>query len=504
MPRAVPVVLAVILAAACTQKNPEYCERDDDCADGERCELDPGAELTNACVKKDGGTADAPLGLDAAGVDAAVVDAPPVPCGDGGVSSCPANTPICRDGVCTVCQTQTECPIAAPVCGGNGTCGPCTTGSDQCELRTATRRCLAGGCVQCDRASDCALLPDRPVCEVTTGMCRPCALDDECTSGVCDLPNGRCVVDGDVLKVTMTGGGDCTTVPCASVAAALAKVQGTRRFVKIGPGTFREPLDATGKSVVLVGAGAMMTTIDPSGAANLPALNVGGGSDVTVRRLRLANASGDSNANGVTCAGTPRPKLTMLDVRVEDSDAVGVVANPCVLDIRRSRIAANLGGGVRIVASDFTLVNDVIVLNGSGASTVGGVRILDSPPNVGRLDFVTVGHNSSISTAVGGVACEGLTTGLAFTNSIVWGNSGAVNEVSGLCTWTFSLFPGASGATNLDRNPLFTDPPSRNLKPMSGSPAINAADMGSTVPDDIDGRARPQGGRRDMGAYEIE
>jgi hypothetical protein len=274
--------------------------------------------------------------------------------------------------------------------------------------------------------------------------------------------------------------------------------------VRIGAGTFRESVDATGKTVVLVGAGADMTTIDPSGAANIPAMTVGGGADVTVRRLRLFNATGDSNANGVTCMGTPRPKLTMLDVRVEDNDAVGVVANPCVLDVRRSRIAANLGGGVRIVASDFTLVNDVIVLNGSGASTVGGVRILESPPNVGRLDFVTVGHNSSINTAVGGVACEGLTAGLAFTNSIVWANSGATTQVSGLCTWTHSLFPGATGATNLAVDPLFVAPDQRNLKLMGGSPAINAADPASTVSDDIDGTARPLGGRRDMGAYEIQ
>jgi len=203
--------------------------------------------------------------------------------------------------------------------------------------------------------------------------------------------------------------------------------------------------------------------------------------------------------------------VTQLDPKVDeplagDLHAIGVVANPCTIDIRRSKIFGNGGGGVRIVASNFTLVNDVIGLNGSGLATVGGVRILDNPPGGAaavRFEHNTVAGNASINTAAGGVACEGLTAGLTFTNSIVYSNAGATSQVSGLCAWTYSDFPEATGATNITGVPLFIDAQGRNFKLMTSSPAINAADPASTLRDDVEGGARPLGGRADMGAYEV-
>src|SRR5215468_572152 len=93
----------VVLLASCTKKNPELCcTTDDDCASvglpkGTACS-DGLTCIGHGCVAEGRNTA----------------------------ADCPADQPVCRAGVCGVCDEANACPVTMPVCDlTNLTCGRC-------------------------------------------------------------------------------------------------------------------------------------------------------------------------------------------------------------------------------------------------------------------------------------------------------------------------------------------------------------------------------------------
>jgi hypothetical protein len=77
---------------------------------------------------------------------------------------------------------------------------------------------------------------------------------------------------------------------------------------------------------------------------------------------------------------------------------------------------------------------------------------------------------------------------------------------SPMCTAIYSdvgpvTFPGTG---NINVNPIFVNPAQGDFHLMGTSPAKDAANPATTLADDADGDARPQGQRRDMGADEIK
>jgi hypothetical protein len=114
----------------------------------------------------------------------------------------------------------------------------------------------------------------------------------------------------------------------------------------------------------------------------------------------------------------------------------------------------------------------------------------------------------SFSTIVGRLPC-----GLAAANNIIVNSAGAqvdsVDTSGASCGHAYSLItPQANAPTGpgnlLNMNPLFVDGTVDDYHLRFDSPAIDAADPVAIDTVDYDGVTRPQGPRRDIGAFEYK
>jgi hypothetical protein len=417
-------------------------------------------------------------------------------------------------GTPRLCQADPLAPDAAPSCSASlpcespiapacveGTCSSCT-GEADCGRFASTPHCGdQGACVGCRDDGDCTAAA--PVCDDDTDACRGCRAHAECPLGVCDLAGGMCVEAKDIVFVdgAAVGGGDCSqAMACKTVNEALAKLTPTRRFMKLAAGTYVEDVTIDGKSLVLVGKGATLQPVT-NGAS---ALQVKGTSTVAIDGLRLSGAG--NGGDGLRCVGNP-PAVTavaMTDVTIEQNAAQGVDAFDCVVELRRSRVLANTGGGLSLKETTFTIVNNFIAQNGSASSNLGGVK-LDG--GSGQFDFNTVALNVAPANVVGGVIC-GFAANQAFGHDIVFGNQPAASpQVGGSnCSWSYSnigQLPVPMGEGNMNDDPLFVDGTANDFHLQATSPCRDKGVMQPAVAEDIDGQVRPSGTAADIGADEI-
>ena len=216
------LLLALLLAPACTRKTPGYCRSDIPCPAGFSC----GSQ--NLCLPSDGGV-DSADGSDGSDGQADRSDAPidmrtdaPVdvptdvpsdvapPCT---AASCSGGKPVCdpTSKACRGCQVASECAAAdagTPVCMSGGTCVQCVTGAD-CPVVTKPV-CSGNSCQGCTSGSECGA-PDAgtPVC-ATTGACVQCLTAGDCkvaTKPICNTTANSC-------------GGCTTAAQCASLSTA--------------------------------------------------------------------------------------------------------------------------------------------------------------------------------------------------------------------------------------------------------------------------------------------
>lgn len=481
------LIMVVSLSPACTRPTDRYCDQNTPCPT-ERwpfCDLNgqyaESEGLTNICITQPGGDAgaDGPVGTTDGGVvDASPPDAPR--CVDAGL--CPADTPVCRAGICSACATSTECPLGAPVCAASGRCMACA-GEGDCSARPGTTHCGTGGaCVECRSSTDCTTDLGRPVCEVGSGECRRCEENSECPSQVCATETGQCVPEGTVLYVNKTAtssGPSCTrALPCRDIGAALVLAGPTRNWVQVAPGQYVEQLRVTSGAVTVAAASAGVV-ISPDGT-DKPVVLVTDSGGLTLFGLTIRGGAGAAGV-GVKCLGAaaPFPSVT----------------------VDRATITQNFGGGISITDCDFSIRNSIIAANGSTVTVLGGILISQTRQNVnGRLLFNTIAGNAASSTSAAGVTCSTAEAGLSFPNNIVYGNTTS-SQVSGTCGFTFSdIGPtGVGGVGNINADPLLTG--DYHLMPLS--PCRNAAEPAAVLDVDIDGDVRPQGGRSDIGADEL-
>ena len=475
MPRIALLVALVWAAAACKERNPEYCDTQGDCPAGATCRLVADGGLTHICILPDG-----PPG-DGGPADAGI------PCSDAG--TCPSDVPICRpDNLCRMCAPgSAECPAERPICDGTGRCGVCGQ-SSQCAARDAgTAFCQvdAGACVECLGSATCP--GARPVC--AGGACRTCRKDSECST-LCDLDTGQCVDPADILYVSATATtADCTLAkPCASVTAALAKTRtGILSYILIADGNYAESLVIADRHVVLVGVPGVRLLPRVDGSTTV---DVGAAANVSLRNLEIAGGTPGVHCAGPSAAGSI---VRLSDATVSGTSGIGVDASACTLTVERTIIKGSGQTGLNLGTGCVFDVHDSVVIDGDGAGVVL------SQPARGTFDFNTVTRNTQ-----GGVACISVSPTLAFKDDIVYGN-GASQIFGTACTWSYSdIGPGTApdGTGNLSLDPIFTPPTGYHISPTS--PCVDMGDLlAPASPTDIDGDLRPSRARNDIGADEV-
>jgi hypothetical protein len=413
---------------------------------------------------------------------------------------------VCIEHECSVpppgaCMNDMDCGSAAPHCGADGNCVVCLQ-SDQCSS-------------------------DAPVCDASSHDCRGCAADSECSSEVCEIASGQCANETDIAYATPAGsdGAACTHEDPCSIAHAFAVVTATRKTVHLAPGAYAATLKIGNKSVRVIGFGA--TVSDISGVAPFE-VTAGGGLELV--GVAVSNLVGTDAA--IRCNGSATSLV--LDRADVDAKFLALLANPCLTaTISGSRVRVRNVGGFQVLSENSSISVDRSRFDGAGAIVAtgsgGAVRLTNSivavsngvdgpfgytafgaPLGAVLLSFSTVLTGTPVKTPAS-VSCSGSLQGLCIDNSVIINASAGAptDTVTGTgCNAAFSIvFPQATaigGSNNLlGMNPVLLDPPNGDVHLKLGSPAIDAADPASSNTIDFDGIARPQGARRDIGAYEL-
>lgn len=430
--------------------------------------------------------------------------------------------PYCVQGVCHACNGPSACTADAPRCSPDDfVCSGCV-GDLDCSAYPSMPRCSTtdGVCVGCVDASQCE--NPYPACDATDRACRGCIADSECPSAICDRSTGACVDEAIAVYASPAGTDNepCTkSAPC-TVAKAIATADTARPVVKLAPGEYAiGDLVITGKPVTLYGFDA---TIALPTSAN-SALSVRDGADVAVRGLTIVAEIGAGIEVTTTAVAQPTPTL---DIDLMTFRGL----QPYHLNI--------LHGTATVTRSRFTSTNfaaPLVVADGNGAGAVGemtmdrcwfegglavlaidggklhiansvwkGVRDGAFQPLYGGSGDVT--FSTFVDSPIDcGIAPNGQPA-VAMSNNIAVA-SAVANVASGTaCTHRYSIFyPQTSdpqGSNNLRVDPQLVSIPSGDYHLAPTSPAIDAADPAATAQHDHEGVARPQGGARDIGAFE--
>ena len=425
--------------------------------------------------------------------------------------------PYCNDdsmGTCVECTDNSECTVDSGECvdGDVIPCSPGAAGDSECAAKdVGLDFCSDGGiCAQCLVDVDCSGFANEGVCDSVNFECRACEVGgSDCESGLCGTRDaGECVAPADVIRVDGANtGGDvegCGAVgsECETIGFALTEVDGTRNIVVVADGTYDERLEVDAGSMTIIGTGVVTLTPQLAGGQN--AVTVSGGAELTIVGIDIAPISAINTTDAVSCSSAT---LSLSEVKIRGARDLGLVSDSCDLKIERSTVSENLGGGISVNGGDFTIVNNFIVENGALGNNAAAVTLAGNGAAL-AFSFNTVARNQ--------VANDGLTTGVVCTltnsltasgNIVYFGTPSASAPVSGTCDWDYSNIEATEdGTENINMAPAFVNgtPPNGDYHLMPGSPGTNAADPNATLAIDIDGEARPQGGRHDIGADEAE
>jgi sugar lactone lactonase YvrE len=273
-------------------------------------------------------------------------------------------------------------------------------------------------------------------------------------------------------------------------------------------------------------------------SANFATANGGGMSNVGNSSPTLTNVTFSSNSATVEGGGLSNsgsnPTLTNVtfsanSATVEGGGMKNRNSNPTLTNVTFSANYANsTGGGLSNSGSDPTLTN--VTFSGNSARFAGG-GIDNYSSSSPTLTNVTISGNIAATDANGsggGGIFNDTGSTAALRNTIVAGNSsplGGPDCKGSLSTDGYNLIGNNGGctfaATTGDRVGTAGSPLDPKLGPLqdnggfaptrallAGSPALDvipsgASGCGTTVVDDQRGTPRPQGGRCDIGAYEV-
>jgi len=454
--------IAAILSA-CTRPNPEFCDDDRDCNNGEVCNLD-----VHRCI-----------------------EAPPD----------------------LTCSTNDECPLERPICGDVGACRSCVT-DDECS----TGVCRSDG--TCELSERILYVRPNGIAMGTCGAAGPCSLEyarsllsaERTTIRLFDgtyplaetfLVHGGMnvsVVGNRAAIVQRNGLGTSFDVMGIGTTATLrgftlnrglscsdATLEVTRMALNSAVNDVR-PWIASTACTLFVADSELADSLDDS-------IYVSSGT-VTVMGTKIERSMGD----GVEVLGG---SATIKTSTITRSRQLGVTTVNSALVLHRSMVSYNRLGGVRSTQGSFNVVNNFVFRNGDpGASTFGGMH-LDSASTTSRVMHNTVLLNDcdvSLPALSGGLYCRIGTTGTAYGNLIAnnyRGNTSFQNaQTGGTCDFTYSLV----AETTLSLGCVLASEECHLAG--AASPAVNAG-MSLGVMEDFDGEPRSDG-KPDMGADEVQ
>ncbi len=265
------------------------------------------------------------------------------------------DTGLTTDGPTTTdgdpCTVSADCGGGpTPYCNPARECVPCNSRGvpdDFCGQQSAdTPVCAARGCVACSAEDTSVCDADLLVCDDLGGECVPCIEHAQCEAGACDIFEGRCF---DPLSVVHAGQGQ----RFLSINAALDAAQGDAVpgavLILHGGDVFVDAVETTTDGAIAFvgnpGRRPVWTQEDSQG----PILNINDpGARVYLDGIEL---SMNAASRGVSCT----------ESRV---------------DIRRSRIVANTGGGIRVRAGcQLRLETSYVGANGSRGPDSSGLFV---------------------------------------------------------------------------------------------------------------------------------
>lgn len=361
---AVLALLAGIVGMACTRELPNHCAN----LDGDRTCAAGGGLFCSSCVLANDGCADIrpsdecyfPGPGQGGGLSTTDGTANPSdttsttnPTSDGTIAeeTTLALTSESEATTGTECISDAECGDAMPFCGPSGECVACggTVDPDAaCAGKDSILPiCVNDACVSC---ADGLMLND-----AMTGECLPCTEHDQCESGACDIFEGTCFDPDRVVEV----GGAGQPESIAEGLVYLQKLGVDRRGERRGVLVLR---DDTGldfdESIVISGSDTQAVAFIAEQPDQSP---------------DWGHAADAMPSPTLTVTGaTTRVYLDRIVLRndTNTSDGQSLFCDDAHVDIRRSQLIENLGGGIVAQGQcELVVQNSFVGVNPDNSST---------------------------------------------------------------------------------------------------------------------------------------
>ncbi|MCP9767172.1 hypothetical protein EGI22_04570 [Lacihabitans sp. LS3-19] len=229
-----------------------------------------------------------------------------------------------------------------------------------------------------------------------------------------------------------------------------------------------------------------------------------GNADNSISQLYFSTGGFNKNIGGGILNVNSSPTLVNILLKANSAEYGGGIANdenaaPKIINVLLIKNKANSGGGLYNQYSSPTIINSTFSANrstnenGGAISNFSGTSLRPMNPIIKNSIIWDNGEYQNVSSEVSNSPYV-LNT---YSNTILRGSGGSSNWISNL---------GINAGSNLDIDPVFTNPINEDYSLSNCSPAIDAADYNTWITTafstDIVGTPRPYNVEADMGAFE--